>query len=244
MTAYPDTPASTPPQVCPKDKACPSKSGTPIDCPYTWSCGWNAALRQRGQKGTFTPKPKGHDEPCLICGEMCSSFAGNPGLWPVRLGNSGWYHVGCILDRLALLDSAQSALEYEKGNTAEAITQINKTLLENQQLRSALAAIERKVESLTIKDPREQAMRETIHGQGLSMAAMNKELHKKDEQIKQLKAETQTLRNYGINLEDKIIQLREASQMLVDAHDKIRTDTSERLYHLRTVLENLSCPKS
>lgn len=48
-------------------------------------------------------RPDGHQEPCLICGEPCSSLAGNPSLWPVRLGNNGWHHVGCINKELAEL---------------------------------------------------------------------------------------------------------------------------------------------
>ena len=56
--------------------------------------------------------------------------------------------------------------------------------------QSALAESQQKVESLTIKSPRELAMRETIHGQGLSMVAMGKELREKDKALADIVAES------------------------------------------------------
>lgn len=81
-----------------------------------------------------------------------------------------------------------------------------------------------------IKTPWEQAMRETIDGQGLSMREMGNELREKDAIIKALREEVGTL--------------REAAQMLVDAHDYMRTDTAEQLSHLRSVLKETAKPSA
>ena len=53
----------------------------------------------------------GHDEPCLICLKPCNTFAGNPSLWPVRLGNDGWHHVGCLNDALRELERLRAPPE-------------------------------------------------------------------------------------------------------------------------------------
>lgn len=59
----------------------------------------------------------GHGDPCVICGEPCSSLAGNPARWPVRLDNSGWRHIGCINKLLA----EREALEAEVENLRAAL---------------------------------------------------------------------------------------------------------------------------
>ena len=56
----------------------------------------------------------GHDEPCVICSSNCSALSGNPSLWPVRLGNDGWRHVGCINKQLEERDELRQALEEAK----------------------------------------------------------------------------------------------------------------------------------
>ena len=43
----------------------------------------------------------GHGAPCVLCDRPCSSLEGDPGLWPIRLGNDGWRHIGCVNERLA-----------------------------------------------------------------------------------------------------------------------------------------------
>lgn len=51
---------------------------------------------------------RGHNAPCLICGEPCSVLAGNPS----RLGNDGWSHTGCLnnaLKRVELLEEVAEA---------------------------------------------------------------------------------------------------------------------------------------
>ena len=52
----------------------------------------------------------GNKEPCVICSELCSSYAGNPNKWPVRLGNDGWRHIGCVNKQLAERDALRQAL--------------------------------------------------------------------------------------------------------------------------------------
>ncbi len=54
-----------------------------------------------------------------------------------------------------------------------------------------------------IKTPWEQAMRETIDGQGLSMTAMGKELREKDEKIKTLEAEVGRLQQQLVRMTDR-----------------------------------------
>jgi hypothetical protein len=55
-----------------------------------------ARLRDELERRRPTLRDHGHDAPCLICGEPCSALAGNPSLWPLRLGNDGWHHTGCV----------------------------------------------------------------------------------------------------------------------------------------------------
>lgn len=51
---------------------------------------------------------QGHREPCTMCSEPINSLAGNPGLWPLRLGNGGWTHVGCVNKALRERDVARA----------------------------------------------------------------------------------------------------------------------------------------
>lgn len=62
---------------------------------------------------------RGHNEPCLMYQKPCDGFAGNPSLWPLRLSNDGWRHVGCVNDALHKLEGltaplAASAMERAK----------------------------------------------------------------------------------------------------------------------------------
>lgn len=46
----------------------------------------------------------GHEARCVICGDVCISLAGNPGLWPIYIGTRGWHHTKCVLSLLAELE--------------------------------------------------------------------------------------------------------------------------------------------
>jgi len=63
----------------------------------------------RRHRGSETPPPRGHDEPCGYCGEPCDDLAGDPGKWSVRLsaglvggepGKARWFHQRCVTERL------------------------------------------------------------------------------------------------------------------------------------------------
>ena len=82
----------------------------------------------------------GHNAPCVMCNEPCSALAGNPGLWPVRLGNDGWRHVACINKALAELAEARTEIEDWKHRAiaAEAtIATYPKTQAEVDELETA-----------------------------------------------------------------------------------------------------------
>lgn len=56
----------------------------------------DAALREaRAEIERLKMPGSGHAQPCRDCGLPCSSIAGNPGQWPVYLGD-GYRHVGCV----------------------------------------------------------------------------------------------------------------------------------------------------
>lgn len=65
------------------------------------------ADRQRAAVYKEDDEPlRGDNEPCYYCKSPCSSFAGNPALWPVCLaspeipGKAEWFHAGCVQSRL------------------------------------------------------------------------------------------------------------------------------------------------
>lgn len=58
----------------------------------------------------------GHLDPCVICGEPCNSLAGNPSLWPVRLGNDGWRHIGCVNRLLAERNASPPQSDIERAH--------------------------------------------------------------------------------------------------------------------------------
>jgi hypothetical protein len=72
---------------------------------------------------------------------------------------------------------------------ADMIQERDAALRRASALEAEVAVMQTTIDRLTIKTPREQAMRETIHGQGLSMVAMGKELREKDAKIAALEAE-------------------------------------------------------
>lgn len=72
---------------------------------------------QRGEILENNPGTSGNGEPCYYCGELCDSFAGNPGKWPIILchkdapGVSKAHHSACISSRLELVMSEVAAVE-------------------------------------------------------------------------------------------------------------------------------------
>lgn len=55
---------------------------------------------------------QGHEKPCSLCGEPCSCLAGDPGQWPVYLGNDlRFTHAGCVLDQIHTYRSALEAID-------------------------------------------------------------------------------------------------------------------------------------
>ncbi len=72
------------------------------------TCRAEALEAEVGRLNQLLLTAPGDEEPCVVCSKPCNSFAGNPGLWPVRLDNTGWRHIGCVNDLLREREALES----------------------------------------------------------------------------------------------------------------------------------------
>jgi hypothetical protein len=100
-------------------------------------------------------------------------------------------------------------------------------LREFDAAQSALAESQRQVESLTIKTPRELAMRETIDGQSLSMVAMGKELREKDKALAESRAENERWKKRHHLRQAEITRLRQALAEDCVENERLRAAAGE-----------------
>lgn len=55
--------------------------------------------------------PSGHGRPCCICTVACDALTGDPGRWPVHLGNAKDAHVECVNTTLRQFAAMTAELE-------------------------------------------------------------------------------------------------------------------------------------